>query len=221
MISLRSILVFHALFALLAFGAVLLAPAAVYGWVLLAAVLGYHVASLAWAAGRGDREWLRLWFYLLPLSMAQVVPDWILSEWVGSLVFHDHGIPRIGAVPVYMAGMWSIPLFLTVALARQARLPALRAVLAVVLALLLFASSEWYAHPLALWHAVGVEHSVWGVALYVLPPEAALGLAAWWGFETTRGRGIVPQLLVALATSVLYTGMLITSYFLIEYGATL
>ena len=50
---------------------------------------------------------------------------------------------------------------------------------------------------------------------------AALGLAAWWGFEATRGRGLVPQLLVALATSVLYTGMLMTSYFLIEYGATL
>lgn len=215
---LRTILGFHAAFAVAAAAALLLTPQRFYGYALLGAVLGYHLASLLWSWRRGDREWLRLWAYLLPLSMLQVVPDWILVEMVGSLRFVDHGVARIGSVPVYMAGMWSIPLFVIVALARLARPPALRAVVAVLVAVVMFGSSEWYAHPLGLWHAVSVEHSVAGIALYVLPPEAALGLAAWWGFEATRGRGLAPQILVAMATSVFYTGMLITSYFFIEHG---
>lgn len=218
MSRLRSILGFHAAFAIAAGLALMLTPARFYGYAVLGAVVGYHLASLAWSSWRGDREWLRLWAYLLPLSVLQVVPDWILVEMVGSLRFMDHGIARVGSVPVYMAGMWSIPLFVIVALARQARFPALRAMVAVVVALLMFASSEWYAHPLGLWHAVSVEHSVMGIALYVLPAEAALGLAAWWGFEATRGRGLVTQILVAAATSVFYTGTLITSYFFFEHG---
>jgi len=215
---LRDILGFHAAFAMAAAAALLLTPQQFYGYALLGAVLGYHLASLLWSARRGDREWLRLWAYLLPLSMLQVVPDWILVEMVGSLRFMDHGVARVGSVPIYMAGMWSIPLFVIVALARLARPPALRAVVAVLVAVVMFGSSEWYAHPLGLWHAVSVEHSVVGIALYVLPAEAALGLAAWWGFEATRGRGLAPQILVAMATSVFYTGMLITSYFFIEHG---
>jgi len=215
---LRDILGFHAAFAMAAAAALLLTPQQFYGYALLGAVLGYHLASLLWSSRRGDREWLRLWAYLLPLSMLQVVPDWILVEMVGSLRFMDHGVARVGSVPIYMAGMWSIPLFVIVALARLARPPALRAVVAVLVAVVMFGSSEWYAHPLGLWHAVSVEHSVVGIALYVLPAEAALGLAAWWGFEATRGRGLAPQILVAMATSVFYTGMLITSYFFIEHG---
>ena len=101
----------------------------------------------------------------------------------------------------------------------EARVLARRVLLAAVLALLLFGSSEWYAAPLGLWQAVGVQQEWMGIALYVLPAEVALGLGAWWAYQRTGGGGMIEATLVGAALSVFYTGALITSWFFIELGA--
>lgn len=215
----RAVLGFHAVFALAAVLVLGFVPDAWYGHAIAGLVVGYHLMLLVWASARGYSEWLRLWAFLLPLSLLQVVPDWILADFIGSLRFHDHGIPRIGAVPVYMAGMWVIPLFVIVRLADSLRGPFMRGLAAIVLALVVFGSAEWYAQPLGIWQEVGVRHATLGVAWYVLPAEALLGLAAWWGYHVTRERGLATRVLVAAAISVLYTGALVTGYFFIEGGA--
>lgn len=213
----RELLVFHLLFGVAAVLALGLAPAGYYGLSIAGLVLGYHVALIGAALAYGRSEWLRLWAFLLPLSLLQVVPDWILAELIGSLRFHDHGIPRIGAVPVYMAGMWMIPLFFCVRAADALGTGPVRPLIAGALALLLFGSSEWYAAPLGIWQAVGVQQEWLGIAFYVIPAEVLLGMAAWWGYHRTGGNAL-ESVLVAAAISVLYTGALITGWFFIEMG---
>jgi hypothetical protein len=74
-------------------------------------------ASLARAYGR--RDWLALWAFLVPVSVFQVLPDWLLAELVGTLRFPDIGGPRLDdAMTLVMAGMWVPPLFLTLLFAR-------------------------------------------------------------------------------------------------------
>lgn len=213
----RELLVFHGLYGLAAVLLLGFAPAGYYGLSVAGLVVGYHVALVGTALAGGRSEWLRLWAFLLPLSLLQVVPDWILAELIGSLRFYDHGVPRIGAVPVYMAGMWMIPLFLCVRLADALGTGPMRPLLAAGLALLLFGGSEWYAAPLGLWQAVGVQQEWLGIAFYVLPAEVLLGLAAWWGYQRTGGNPL-ESILVAAGISVLYTGALITSWFFVEMG---
>lgn len=221
MMNARPVLVFHALFGLAALVCLGLVPGDHYGLMISALVLGYHVALVLVAMTRGYREWIALWWFLLPLSVMQVLPDWVLADFVGSLRFYDHGVIRLGAVPAYMAGMWMIPLFLIVRLSDCVSARSLQPIAAMLLAILLFGSSEWYAQPLALWREVGVTHTWLGVALYVLPPEALLGLAAWWGHNITRGKTTLTRIPLAMGISIFYTGMLISSYFLIEVGASL
>jgi hypothetical protein len=217
----RDALIFHLLFAAVAAAALYLAPPVYYGWTVLGLVVGWHVALLLTAMLRGHGEWIYLWSFLLPLSLLQVVPDWILADFVGSLRFPDHGVPRIGSVPVYMAGMWAIPLFLVLHFADALSGRLLRAAAAMVLALLVFASAEWYAAPLGLWQAVNVTQAPYGVALYVLPAEALLGLAAWWAYHATQWSNILTRSLVAAGISVFYTGALVMGWFFVELGASI
>ena len=154
-------------------------------------------------------HWFELWAFLLPLSMFQVVPDWVLSQMIGILAFPDLGAPRIGTVPVYMAGMWVIPLFWVLLIARGSP------VLAGGLALLVFAASEWAAPHFGVWRPLGVR--TWqGVAHYVLLPEALLGWAAAWAYREVGSSGVLMRLMGAGAVSIFYTGALIVSYFLMQ-----
>lgn len=218
--GMAALLGFHALFGVVAVLALGFAPAGFYGIAITALVVGYHVALVGWSAWRRQREWLVLWGFLLPLSLLQVVPDWILVEQIGSLQFFDHGVPRIGAVPVYMAGMWMIPLFVIVRCADAMPRGGMRPLAALIAALVVFGAAELLAAPLGLWAMRGVDEAFMGAALYVLPAEALLGLAAWWGHRLMRGRAWPLRALVAAGISVLYTGALITGYFFIETGAT-
>jgi hypothetical protein len=55
-----------------------------------------------------------------------------------------------------------------------------------------------------------------GVALYVLPAEAALGWAAATAFALTARAPRVQRIGAALAVSTFYTGALVLAYFLID-----
>lgn len=179
------------------------------GLAVVALVIGYNLLLPLIARGSGHSHWFDLWWFLLPLSICQVVPDWVLSQLIGILSFPDHGAPRIGTVPVYMAGMWVIPLFWILLIARGS--PAV----AGLLALIVFAASEWAAPMFGLWRPQQVP--TWhGIAHYLLLPEALLGAAAAYAYREVRSANIITRLGAAAAVSVFYTGALIVSYFLMQ-----
>jgi hypothetical protein len=171
------------------------------GWT----VVLYLVVLAAGAALRSHHEVLDALAFLLPLSVFQVVPDWLLAREFGVLVFPHLGGERVGPVPVYMAGLWVAPLLVVVWAAELAhrRSVVLAALTAVAVAVLLFGAAEWAARPLALWQARGVA-MVQGVALYAVAAEAALGLAAWLAFTQVQDRAIPLKVLAAAGVSAFY-----------------
>jgi hypothetical protein len=174
--------------------ALLSAPAK--GWVVLALVVAFNLGLPLVAVAVGRRDWLALWAFLLPVSICQILPDWILVDTVRTLRFPTIGGPRIDhAINLAMGGMWVPPLFI---------------------ALAVFLPSELFAPVLALWKPVGHTTRVAGVALYVLPAEAALGWASATAASAVAGATVARRLAAALAVSTFYLGALVLAHFLID-----
>lgn len=179
------------------------------------AVAGLYLVLLflgAWL--RSHHELLGALAFLLPLSVCQVVPDALLVQQLGTLAFPDLGAPRLGPVPAYMAGLWVAPLLLVLWAAELAHRAsaALAGLAALAVALAAFGAAEWAAaHVLALWHPRNVE--TWnGIALYVLPAEALLGLVAWLVFTQVQHRTLFMKAFGAALVSLLYAGALFASH---------
>lgn len=209
--AVREALWFHFAFFLVAAAALYLSGNATYGWTLLWLVVAYNIGLPAWALVRGQTEWLWLWLFLLPLSAAQAVPDWMLVEVTKTLVFPDHGLPRIGgAVPVVFMGMWVIALLPLILVAQSSRRPYLTMAVA---SFLLFAFWEWAARPMRLWYGQNTW-LVQGVAVYTLLPEVLLALATLGAYRSLRGAGPLARIGAALGVSVFYAGALAISLLL-------
>lgn len=211
--EIRDALILNGLIAAGGWAAFQYLHAPMLGLAILALVVAFNVLLPLFAGSSGHRHWFDLWLFLLPLSIFQVVPDWVLSQLLGILVFPDLGAPRVGGhVPVYMAGMWVIPLFWVLLVARGST------VLAGLLALGVFAASEWAAPVFDIWRPrnVGLHY---GIADYVLIPEALLGWAAAFAYRETGQAGIVVRIAAAAAVSIFYTGALVVSYFLMQRAA--
>lgn len=206
----RAIVAFHAAFFTCA-GLIALLHAPAKGWAVLALVVAYNVGLPLTARAVRRHDWVALWAFLLPLSIFQILPDWLLAELVGTLRFPPIGGPRLDdAITLAMGGMWVAPLFIVLALARG------RAGLAAALALAVFLGSELLAPVIELWEPAGDTTQVAGVALYVLPAEAALGWAAATAFALAGTAPLPRRVLAALAVSTFYTGALVLSHFLID-----
>ena len=206
----RDALILNALLAAGGWAAFQYLHAPKLGLAVLALVVALNVLLPLFARNSGHGHWFDLWTFLLPLSVFQVVPDWVLSQLIGILSFPDLGAPRIGShVPVYMAGMWVIPLFWVLLVARGSTLAA------GVLALLVFAASEWAAPIFNIWRPLNVGMH-YGVADYVLLPEALFGWAAAHAYRQVGHGGLAAKIAAAAAVSVFYTGALVVSYFLME-----
>jgi hypothetical protein len=212
-----TIVLIHALFGALAWALFHFLAPPLLGQALAASVALYTVVLPAWAWLRSQHELFEAWTFLLPLSVALVLPDWILVAQFGVLGFPDLGAPRIGPVPAFMAGLWVPPLVCVLWLAALARRVSggVSLLFAGAAALAVFGAAEWFAPGLGLWQPHNVRR-IEGVALYVLPAEAALGLAAWAVFSAVEGRGVFAKLLGAAFVSVFYCGALVTSYFVVE-----
>lgn len=171
------------------------------------AVLLYHVVFVAGAWLRHDAAALRAWFFLAPLSVLQVLPDWLLSEFLGVLAFPDLGGDRVGPVPMYMAGLWVTPLLVVLWFgeAVEARAPRLATLVAAAASLGVFAGAEWAAPGYGLWAPRHVA-TLHGVAPYILPAEAALGAAAWLAWCSVRDAGVLRRLVAAACVTTFYTG---------------
>lgn len=181
------------------------------GWAVLATVVAYVVALQVAARRSGRPDLAALAAFLVPVSIFQVLPDWVLSDLVGTLRFPDTGGLRVDdVIPLAMAGMWVAPLFVAVALAggRPGR--------AAVLAVVVFLGAEMAAPVLGLWEPTGDTTRWFGVAVYVLPAEAALGWATAHAFGATRSMGTTARIATALAVSTFYLGALVVAYFLID-----
>lgn len=208
--GLGPIIAVHA--GLLAAGGVALAldPPA-QGWGVFLAVAGYVVALLVIARAVGRSDLAALAGFLAFVSVFQVLPDWVLADLVGTLAFPDTGGPRVDdVIPLAMAGMWVAPLFAAVVLAggRPGR--------AALLAALIFAGAEVLAPVLDLWEPTGDTSRIAGVAVYVVPAEAALGWATATAFAAVRERRWPVQAAAALAVSTFYLGALVVALFVID-----
>ncbi|KQX75963.1 hypothetical protein [Aeromicrobium sp. Root472D3] len=181
------------------------------GWGVLATVVAY-VAALQVAARRSGRPDLAaLAAFLVPVSVFQVLPDWVLSGLVGTLRFPDTGGVRVDdVIPLAMAGMWVAPLFVAVALAGG------RPAVAAVLSAVVFLGAEIAAPTLGLWEPTGDTTRWGGVAIYVVPAEAALGWATAVAFRATRTSSVPTRVGAALAVSTFYLGALVLAFFLID-----
>ncbi|MET0446815.1 MAG: hypothetical protein ABW004_00350 [Aeromicrobium sp.] len=208
--SLTPLVSVHA--GLLVAGAVALSlDAPAKGWGVLATVVAYVVALQVAARRSGRADLVDLAAFLVPVSVFQVLPDWVLADLLGTLRFPDTGGLRVDdVIPLAMAGMWVAPLFVAVALAggRPAR--------AAVLAAVVFLGSEIAAPGLGLWEPTGDTTRWGGVAIYVIPAEAALGWATAVSLAATRRSGVLHRVAAALAVSTFYLGALVLSYFLID-----
>lgn len=201
----RDALTVHGLFFALAIPLALLSPRQQLGLVVAGLAVLYNLVLPLTGLWRGNRAWVRLWTFLLPLSVTLPCADWMLSVRMQTLVFPDHGIARLGgAVPLYFCGLWIMLLWPLCWLAGQRRHPYGFIAVASLAAFLIW---EWAARPMALWHAVGVRE-VAGFALYPLIPEVLLSLAAFWMWRH-QGQAPWPQRVVAaLSVTVFYAGAL-------------
>ena len=181
------------------------------GWAVLGCVVVYNVALPLVARTVALPEVVALWAFLLPLSLWQVLPDWVLADLVGTLRFPDAGGPRVDdVIPVAMAGMWVAPLLITVLVAGDS------AWRAAVVAFAVFAGAELAAPLLGVWEPTSAAHQIAGVAIYVPPAEAVLGAATLLAWRWTRSRPRVEQVGAALGVATLYLGALVLSHFLVD-----
>lgn len=208
--AVRALVAFHAAFFALV-GVVAALPAPTKGWGVLGLVVAYNAGLPLLCRAVGRTGWMALWAFLLPVSIFQLLPDWVLAGLVGTLVFPDVGGPRVDdLIPVAMGGMWVPPLFIVLALAGKS------SARAAGLALLVFLGSELAAPLLELWEPADGTTQVAGVAIYVLPAEAALGWAAWTAYDAVGTARWSKRIAGALAVSMFYLGALVLAYFLID-----
>lgn len=181
------------------------------GWAVLLVVVAYAAALLVVCRATGRADLLSLAGFLAVVSVFQVLPDWVLADVLGTLRFPDTGGPRVDdVIPLAMAAMWLAPLFAAVALSggRPGR--------SALLAGAVFLGAELLAPTLGLWEPVGDTRRLLGVAVYVVPAEAALGWAAAFAFAQVRGRRWPVRVGAALAVSTFYLGALVLSHFVID-----
>jgi hypothetical protein len=185
----------------------------------ISAAVGLYLVLLylgAWL--RSHHELLDAFAFLLLLSVCQVLPDLLLVQYLGTLTFPALGASGFGPVPIYMAGLWVAPLLIVIWLAQLALRAsvAVAAAVALLAALAVFGAAEWAAaHVLTLWLPRRVE--TWqGIALYVLPAEALLGLVAWLTFTQVQHRTVFMKAFGAALVALFYTGALFASHLVFQ-----
>ncbi|MEM8932577.1 MAG: hypothetical protein AAGE94_15445 [Acidobacteriota bacterium] len=217
----RRLAAFHIAFLLFGAAALVAAREGQEGWAVFAAGVAYNLALPISAVRWVHPRWVHLWGFLLPLSILQIYPDWVLVDHFGTLVFPDlGGILRVGdAVPVYMGFLWVAALLPVVYLGdrlidTRGRAVALTAVAIATLAVFALAETlltTW----VPIWHAVDVA-TLGPVALYVLPAEVVLGVTTFLLWRTLGRKTLPVRILAALATMLTYLGALWCFHGLIE-----
>ena len=217
----RDAVLLHAIFAVIAVLTLFTPSGIPIGPKLCALVIVYNIMVPVTALLRGHPEWLTIWFFLLPLSLLQIFPDWFLSSILKVLVFPDTGSLKVGDVPLFMGGLWVIPLFMIVFLGRriEARFTRNLALTAVcVSSAILFLGSESLLWLIPIWHAQNVM-VIAHVAIYLIVPEILFGLFTFLAFDAFHGHALWYRLGAAFTVMVIYLGNLCFFYLIFEHLA--
>ncbi|MHA2367158.1 MAG: DUF6989 domain-containing protein [Candidatus Hodarchaeales archaeon] len=188
------------------------------GLKLFILVVIYNVIIGTVGIWRKYEVWINIWLYVLIISIFQVFPDWFLSAELNILVFPEDGFIKIGTVSLYMMGLWAIPLFLIMFIGTsfRERYSELRTYLVVaLLSVFIFGLAEQSMWMLQSWYAQNVT-MIGHLALYIIIPEAILGLSTYFGYKLIQDKNHLFKIPVAFIVMVLYLGSAAFFYFLIE-----
>ena len=112
---------FHAVFALLSWLGTHSGHGLPFGQVAFALAVIYNTGFALWLGPRHDTL-RKLWRFVFPLSVMLMYPDWILAQQFGVRRFKNDGFPALGGtVPLYMAGLWAVPLAIVIFAGLQVR----------------------------------------------------------------------------------------------------
>lgn len=181
------------------------------GYAILACSLGGVIGIVALAKIQGRSEWLSALTVVIPISIFQIFPDWFLAAGPDTLEFPDNGGVRIGdVIPLAMAGLWVLPLLVVVRLANDDMWRGAGVAAA------LFLGTELIAPSIGIWEPADIVREVAGVAVYVIPAEAALGAATIYAVRVAAQANWGTRIAAAAAVSIFYTGALALSLLLID-----
>lgn len=208
----------HSAFALVCILVLLLPVNLTIGVRILSLVILYNLLLPFMAILRNHPEWLDLWLFLVPLSVFQIFPDWFLSDALGVITFPDTGAPRMGPIPIFMAGMWIIPLFIIVwigiRLEQQRASGSANLAVAVVTAILFF-GAEATLWRIPIWQAQAVT-TIFHIGIYLMIPEILLGVHTFWAYKWSVNRSRWQKVWAAFLVMLLYIGALSFFYLIVE-----
>lgn len=216
--SILDLLGVHVVFAILTAIVLLLPLGLSINILLLIAVLLYNLLIPLTAKVRDHPDWLQIWVFVAMLSVLQIFPDWFLSDGLNVLNFIDQSAPMIGAVPLYMGGLWAIPLFVIVYTSirvKETKGETMGYVVAAILSLAIFGVAEATMWMLGSWQTLA-QLVVANIALYILVPEMILGMTAVQEYERTNASGMLTKLVAAFRVMILYIGTASLFYLIVE-----
>ena len=218
--SIKDFILIHVIFAVLAAITLLFPfPTASVDGKMLVIVIIYNALIVIEFNVKGHEEWKSIWLFSIILSLFMVFPDWYLAETLGALVFPIGGLPMIGgSIPLYMAGLWSIPFFIIIFIGKEIqKRKSIEMTYAIVsiLGLLIFVLSELTLVNLPSWTAT-VTGMIGNLAYYIIIPELFLALSTFICYEYVREKKIWTQIVGAFAVMIFYIGNASFFYFLIE-----
>ncbi len=218
--SIKDFILIHVIFAVLSVITLLVPfPGVLVDGKLLLLVILYNALIIVEFYTKGYEEWKSIWLFSFILSLFMVFPDWYLAETLGALVFPPGGLPMIGgSIPLYMAGLWSIPFFIILFIGKEIqKRKSLEMTYGIVsiLAVLIFVSSEVTLVTLPSWSAT-VAGMTGNLAWYIIIPELFLGLTLFLCYEYVREKKIWMKIIGAFAVMIFYIGTASFFYFLIE-----
>ncbi len=218
--QIRDFILIHVIFAILAAVTLLVPiPTATISGKMLVLVLVYNVLIVVEFVAKGYDDWKSIWIFVFILSLLMVFPDWYLAATMGALQFPDDGFPMIGgAIPIYMAGLWSIPFFIIVFIGKgvqNRKSLGLAYGIVSVVSVLIFVLAELTLVNLPSWSAT-VIGMTGNLAWYIVVPELLLGLSTFICYNMVKEKKIWMAIIGAFTVMILYIGNASFFYFLIE-----
>ncbi|TFG16172.1 MAG: hypothetical protein EU531_07365 [Promethearchaeota archaeon] len=188
------------------------------GMKLFILVLFYNLLILGFGVIKNHSIWIKLYFFVLFISLFQIFPDWYLSAQLEILVFPEDGFFKIGTVSAYMLGLWVIPLFIIgfISLRIKERYSIKIAYLsAILLSLIIFGLAEQSMWVFS-WYPQNVFLLFDHLAIYIIIPEIILGFSSFYLFLKFKDNKIYFKIAIAFVVMLLYLGAANFFYFLIE-----
>ena len=216
----RDFMLIHVIFTVLAAITLLVPlPGATVSGKMLVLVMLYNGLIIVEFYAKGYEDWKHIWVFAFVLSLLMIFPDWYLAETLGALQFPADGFPMIGgAIPIYMAGLWSIPFFIILFVGKETQeRKSLKFAYIIVsfLSMLIFVLAELTLVNLPSWTAM-VNGMTGNLAWYIIIPELLLGLSAFICYNIVKDNKIWMKLVGAFTVMILYIGNASFFYFLVE-----